>query len=76
MIDDRGNECPYDFKNIQFYHENTEMYHYTFDVDGVDVTIYPNNQYVADFDRYIRCQDNIIKKYIKDSDNEFEPAQQ
>ena len=30
MIDDRGNDCPYDFKNILFYDDSSKQFVYTF----------------------------------------------
>lgn len=57
MIDEYGNEAPYDFKNIQF--ENVSMFgqgrFYTFS--------YYDNGTIKDFSlRGSRCHDNVIKK--------------
>lgn len=64
MIDEFGNDCPYDFKNIQFkYPKNTTTYphyYYTFASSNVE-----NN---ADYSLSInnRCYSNTISEYIID----------
>ena len=37
LIDEFGNDCPYDFKNIQFL--NNGLYFYTFDASGDDASL-------------------------------------
>ena len=61
MIDERGNDCPYDFKNIQFkhpYHTTTYPdYYYTFStvINGIVTDYSLSNS---------RCFNNIIKEHI------------
>lgn len=50
MKDNRGNECPYDFKNIKMVGSNG-AYLYTFDYNGDDYSVNPNSN----------CSNNIIK---------------
>ena len=67
MIDEFGNDCPYDFKNIQFKHPkdtNTyQHYYYTFASDNVenntDCSLYKRN----------KCYSNTIKERIIDLPN-------
>lgn len=75
MIDEFGNDCPYDFKNIQFKHpidaEDTN-YYYTF-------SFYENRKYVdasllflssktsSSLDSKPMCSNNIINSYIVSS---------
>lgn len=40
MIDEHGNDCPYDFKNIQYKVDGT--YLYTFDCGGEDMSVSPS----------------------------------
>ena len=60
MIDEQGNDCPYDFKNIQFRHPKDTTtypyYYYTFStvIDGV----------VTDHSMLQGCYNNIMKEYI------------
>ena len=37
MIDEHDNDCPYDFKNLQFY--NNGNWYYTFSQDGRDLSL-------------------------------------
>lgn len=56
MIDENGNDCPYDFKNIQMRNpldSTDEKYYYTFDDDGIDHSLNGN-----------LCFNNVINKYI------------
>lgn len=56
LIDENGNDCPYDFKNIQMRNPldaNDEKYYYTFDNDGIDHSLNGN-----------LCFNNVINKYI------------
>lgn len=57
MIDEFNNDCPYDFKNIQFKHSNT-YYYYTFAsnnvVDNTDYSLSISN----------KCYSNTINEYI------------
>jgi hypothetical protein len=59
MIDENGNDCPYDFKNIQMRNpldDADENYYYTFDNGGVDHSLNGN-----------LCFNNVINKYITTS---------
>lgn len=59
MVDEFGNECPYDFKNIMMregYNSSNETYYYTFDNGGIDYSL-----------NGAKCFSNIIKKYISGS---------
>lgn len=53
MVDEWGNDCPYDFKNIEFYREVGDTpwdWYYTFHCDGKDVSLQSNrclNNYIA-----------------------------
>ena len=77
MIDEFGNDCPYDFKNIQFKRKITDG---SLDVEnGVETYCYTFNAYCVDSgaiedasvialkiaidDDYNRCYGNIIKSY-------------
>ena len=56
MIDENGNDCPYDFKNIQMRNPldaADEKYYYTFDNDGVDHSLNGS-----------LCFNNVISKNI------------
>ena len=63
MIDAFNNDCPYDFKNIQFKHPNDNItypdYYYTF-------SLVSNSGAVADHSLVSQgyCYDNTIKEYI------------
>lgn len=59
MIDEFGNDCPYDFKNIQYMHTNeTEpdvvYWYYTFTRDTKDGSLYN--------DRHNTCYNNTINR--------------
>ena len=63
MIDEFGNDCPYDFKNIKFLVSGSR-YTYTFGLytgSDVDISVY---QYIAG-DAYPNCcYGNVIKPYF------------
>lgn len=56
MVDEWGNDCPYDFKNIMMQDaldsENT-TYYYTFDTNNADLSLDGS-----------QCYNNVIQKYI------------
>lgn len=59
LIDENGNDCPYDFKNIQMRNPldgADENYYYTFDNNGIDHSLNGN-----------LCFNNVISKYITTS---------
>ena len=74
LKDEFNNECPYDFKNIQFFDANGD-YYYTFsyenyhddDSEVKDLslnTFYQYNEEIEDYDdTEIGCHGNIIKPY-------------
>ena len=74
MKDEFNNECPYDFKNIQFRHPNdTDTYpdyYYTFSIfkqeQCYDKTTTIVDVYSGD---YGKCHGNIIKPYTINSEN-------
>ncbi len=74
MIDEYGNEAPYDFKNIQF--ENTSL----FGTGKFFTFSYNDNGTIKDFSlKGSRCYNNVIKKkesglnfIVLDNGNEFE----
>lgn len=56
LIDENGNDAPYDFKNIQMLDANNSAdttYYYTFDCKGTDYSL---NGAI--------CFDNVINKYV------------
>ena len=58
MIDEKRNDCPYDFKNTLFYDSRLGMYHYTFSY------IIRNFVYDGTVDRQItNCYSNSMKVY-------------
>ena len=74
MIDEYGNECPYDFKNIQFRHSNdTDTYpdyYYTFtwiddNHDIMDTSVFGNNGTLTYYGEINGVYGNIIKPYIE-----------
>ena len=62
MIDEFGNDCPYDFKNIQFKHPKDTTaypyYYYTFASSNVEYNT------DCSIDIVNRCYSNIIREYI------------
>lgn len=75
MIDERNNDCPYDFKNIQFIREinNYDTFVHTFALHDlqsdnyVDFSIY--NYLKTDDNAIIECRDNKIELCPADGDN-------
>ena len=76
MIDEYGNDCPYDFKNIMFKRPNIEdigdnNYYFTFswvEEDGniIDASIFGNNGYLLNDESKIPgVFSNVIGKYIE-----------
>ena len=68
MIDEYGNDCPYDFKNIKFYNETHDKYVYTFswiESDGtvIDTSIFGNKTLKDDVGDIIGVYGNIIRPY-------------
>lgn len=56
LIDENGNDCPYDFKNIQMRNsldEADETYYYTFDNNGTDQSLSGSV-----------CYANVIREYV------------
>ncbi len=71
MIDEFNNDCPYDFKNIMFYHSVDELYYYTFTVyddgdteDIVDVSTI-QNRFKNDENGYSAVSGNTIKPWLQ-----------
>ena len=82
MIDEYGNDCPYDFKNIMFKRPNAEdigddNYYFTFswvEEDGniIDASIFGNNGYLLDGGSEIPgVFSNVIGKYIENGVNKL-----
>ena len=74
MKDEYGNECPYDFKNIQFKHPNDidtyPDYYYTFtwiddNHDIMDTSVFGNNGTLTFYGEIYGVYGNVIKPYIK-----------
>ena len=74
MIDEFNNECPYDFKNIQFRHPNdTDTYpdyYYMFtwideNHDIIDTSVFGNNGTLTFYGEINGVYGNIIKPYIE-----------
>lgn len=61
MIDEFNNECPYDFKNIMFLHN--DEYYYTFSHANNGIT---DASVSGNIDKK-RCYGNTIKHYIKNN---------
>ena len=82
MIDEFNNDCPYDFKNIQFKRKLTDgkldldsgidTWVYTFTLSDlitdevVDISLKQNTEYVDDEQQYRECANNVIKEAILD----------
>jgi hypothetical protein len=68
MIDEWGNDCPYDFKNIQFNRNNNYLYTFSFideNSEVKDVSIFGNNGNLLDAYGYINgVYNNIIGKCV------------
>ena len=62
MIDEFGNDCPYDFKNIQFKHPNDDTtyphYYYTFASNNIEDNT-DNSLSISN-----HCYSNTIREYI------------
>lgn len=72
MIDEYGNDCPYDFKNIKFYNEKHDEYIYTFswiESDGtvIDASIFGNKTLKDDGGDIVGVYGNIIRPYYTSS---------
>ena len=82
MIDEWNNDCPYDFKNIQFKRKlidgeldldsgiDTWVYTFTmsdiFNVRLVDISLKPNTEYRGDEGQYRECANNSVKEALLD----------
>ena len=82
MVDEFNNDCPYDFKNIQFKRKLTDgeldldsgidTWVYTFTLSDlindevVDISLKQNTEYIDNDGQYRRCSDNVIKEAILD----------
>ena len=69
MIDERGNECPYDFKNIKFYHDGlgTDVYTFTWideSYNVMDTSVFGNNGVLTYEGEIKGVHGNIIKPYM------------
>ena len=78
MVDEFNNDCPYDFKNIQFkrmlengmYDEDSgvDTWVYTFTISDltngevVDISLKQNTEYRDDEGQYRECANNVIKE--------------
>lgn len=79
MIDEYGNDCPYDFKNIMFKRPNVEdnNYYFTFswvqdDAIIIDASIFGNNDYLVNDEGEIPgVFSNVIGKYIENGINKL-----
>ena len=65
MVDEWGNDCPYDFKNIMFYSDDSEKYVYTFNAyDDYEEILYDatliNGKDIIDRSTEVCCN-NVIK---------------
>ena len=70
MKDEWNNECPYDFKSIQFYNSNWDTYVYTFtwideNYEVIDTSVFGNNGTLTSFSEIDGVYGNIIKPYIE-----------
>ena len=70
MIDEHGNDCPYDFKNILFFTElyngdNENIYTFTY-FDNLHKIVYDYSVYSNQNENLniIKCCNNIIKEYV------------
>ena len=75
MIDEYGNDCPYDFKNIKYYCEGMGTYVYTFSwIDEgytvMDASVFGNNGTLTYYGEIYGVHNNVIKPcYAIDYDN-------
>ena len=70
MIDEYGNECPYDFKNIKFYHEGSgrDVYTFTWIDDSykvIDASVFGNNGTLTYYGEVNGVYGNVIKPYME-----------
>ena len=70
MIDEYGNECPYDFKNIKFYHDGlgTDVYTFTWideEYNVMDTSVFGNNGTLTYYGEINGVHGNIVKPYIE-----------
>ena len=78
MIDEYGNECPYDFKNIKFHHDGlgTDVYTFTWideNYNVKDTSVFGNNGTLTYYGEIRGVYGNVIKPYIEliyDEDSE------
>ena len=69
MIDEYGNECPYDFKNIKFYYDGlgTDVYTFTWIDDSynvMDTSVFGNNGTLTCCGEIYGVYGNVIKPCI------------
>ena len=69
MIDEYGNECPYDFKNIKFYHDGLGTDVYTFawideSYNVMDTSVFGNNGTLTYYGEIFGVRGNVIKPYM------------
>lgn len=70
MIDEYGNECPYDFKNIKFYNDGlgTDVYTFTWideDYNVMDTSVFGNNGTLTFYGELNGVYGNVIKPYME-----------
>ena len=70
MIDEYGNECPYDFKNIKFYHDGlgTDVYTFTWideSYNVMDTSVFGNNGTLTYYGEIYGVYGNVIKPYME-----------
>ena len=70
MIDEYGNECPYDFKNIKFYHDGlgTDVYTFTWideNYEVMDTSVFGNNGTLTCYGEIYGVCGNVIKPYME-----------
>lgn len=49
MIDEHNNDCPYDFKNMQFLHDGAWYYTFTYRGEDLSITDYCSGNYIMPF---------------------------
>lgn len=69
MIDEWGNDCPYDFKNIKFHHDSlgTDVYTFTWideNHEVMDTSIFGNNGTLTCYGEIYGVYGNVIKSYM------------
>jgi hypothetical protein len=70
MIDEYGNDCPYDFKNIKYYCEGMGTYVYTFTwidegYNVMDTSVFGNNGVLTYYGEIYGVHNNVIKPYYE-----------